>query len=86
MISLTSRHVGAVWEQLADELERLITCGAFLPGENLPSPEELAWQMVVNPNAVRDAYERLIEHGAIERIEQESAAVYRVAERREERD
>lgn len=80
MIPLTSRQAGPVWDQVADALERLLECGAFLPGETLPSPEELAWQMVLNPNAVRSAYDRLTGQG---KLEQDETAAYRVAERRE---
>ena len=47
----------------------------------LPSPKELAWQMVLNPNAVRSAYERLVAQGV---LEQDEHAAYRVAERSEE--
>lgn len=81
MIPLTSRQAGPVWDQVADGLEQLLARGAFLPGETLPSPEELAWQMVLNPNAVRSAYDRLAEEGI---LAQDETAAYRVAERREE--
>lgn len=81
MIPLTSRQAGPVWDQVADSLERLLACGAFLPGETLPSPEELAWQMVLNPNAVRSAYDRLERQGKLER---DKTAAYRVVERRED--
>lgn len=82
MIPLMSRQAGPVWDQVADGLEQLLERGAFLPGETLLSPEELAWQMVLNPNAVRAAYERLTERGQLE--QDETTAAYRVAERREE--
>lgn len=81
MIPLTSRQAGPVWDQVADGLEQLVVRGAFLPGETLPSPEELAWQMVLNPNAVRSAYDQLTQQGI---LAQDETAAYRVAERREE--
>lgn len=81
MIPLTSRQTGPVWDQVADSLEQLLERGAFLPGETLPSPEELAWQMVLNPHMVRSAYDRLTAQG---KLEQDETAAYRVAERREE--
>lgn len=81
MIPLTSRQTGPVWDQVADGLEQLLERGAFLPGETLPSPEELAWQMVLNPHMVRSAYDRLTAQG---KLEQDETAAYRVAERREE--
>ena len=81
MIPLSSRQERPVWDQVADGLAWLLKSGAFLPGEALPPPEELAWQMVLNPNAVRGAYDRLTEQGALEKDE---TATYRVAERRED--
>ena len=73
MISLAGR----VTEGLAALLEK----GAFLPGEALPSPEELARRMILNPVAVRQAYAALEDQGLLER-RQESG--YYVRERGEE--
>lgn len=82
MIPLTSREPGPVSAQVAQSLAGLLDRGAFLPGEALPRPEELAWQMALNPRAVRRAYEALADQGRLTR-EGES---YIVAERRSARD
>ncbi len=81
MIPLTSRDSRPVWDQVTDGLASLLRRGAFLPGESLPPPEELAWQMVLNPGAVRRAYETLAQQGIL--VHGENAA-WTVAERRGE--
>ena len=80
MIPLAGRDSLPVWDQVAQGLLQLLQKGAFLPGESLPPPEELARQMVLNPTAVRRAYEDLTDRGVLER-RQESG--YFVTERRE---
>lgn len=81
MIPLSSRQAGPVWDQVADGLAWLLEMGAFTAGEKLPPPEELACQMVLNPNAVRSAYDRLVQQGTLKK---EGPATYRVAERSED--
>lgn len=81
MIPLSSRQERPVWDQVTDGLLWLVNAGAFAPGEALPTPEELAWQMVLNPNAVRAAYERLTQQGVLEK---DNTTTYRVAERSED--
>lgn len=81
MIPLSSRDSRPVWDQVTDGLTALLRRGAFLPGESLPPPEELAWQMALNPNAVRRAYETLAQRGVLIRGEN---AAWTVAERRGE--
>ena len=77
MITLT----GPVWDRVSQGLLRLLEKGAFLPGEALPPPEELARQLVVNPVSVRRAYAQLTERGLLECREETG---YFVTERREE--
>ncbi len=79
MIPLAGRDSLPVWDQVSQSLLRLLQKGAFLPGEVLPAPEELARQMVLNPVAVRRAYATLEDQGLLSRRE----AGYTVAERRE---
>ena len=81
MIPLSSRQERPVWDQVADGLTRLLELGAFAPGEALPPPEELAWKMVLNPNAVRNAYDSLTQQGV---LEMDETATYRVVERSED--
>lgn len=79
MIPLAGRDSLPVWDQVAQGLSRLLQKGAFLPGDALPPPEELARQMVLNPVAVRRAYATLEQQGLLSRQD----AGYTVAERRE---
>lgn len=79
MIPLASRDSRPMWDQVAQSLSDLLDRGAFLPGEALPQPEALAWQMVVNPTAVRRAYATLEARGLLE--QREDAVYYRAAER-----
>ena len=81
MISLAGRDSLPVWDQVTQGLASLLQKGAFLPGEALPPPEELARQLVVNPVSVRRAYAQLTEQGVLECREETG---YFVRERREE--
>jgi len=52
-----------VYEQVADQVRRLIVSGALLPGESLPSVRQLAQDLAVNLNTVARAYRRLEKEG-----------------------
>ena len=69
MIPLAGRDSLPVWDQVLQSLSQLLQKGAFLPGEALPAPEELARQMVLNPTAVRRAYAALEDQGLLRRQE-----------------
>ncbi len=66
MISLKSRGSGPLDAQVADSLRRLLAAGAFQPGEDLPAPQTLAWDLAVNLTAVRRAYDTLAQEGLVE--------------------
>ncbi len=66
MIALTSRGSGPLDAQVADSLRRLLAAGAFQPGEDLPTPQALAWDLAVNLTAVRRAYDALAQEGLVE--------------------
>ncbi len=78
MISLTSRGSGPLDSQVADSLRRLLCAGAFQPGEDLPTPQALAWDLAVNLTAVRRAYDTLAQEGLVE----VSNGTYQVVQRR----
>lgn len=80
MIPLAGRDSLPVWDQVGQSLLHLLQKGAFLPGDSLPPPEELARRMVLNPGAVRRAYDGLEEQGYLERRQDDR---YFVTERRE---
>ncbi len=79
MIPLAARDSLPVWDQVVHGIADLVRKGAFLPGEALPPPEELARQLVLNPEAVRRAYAALEEEGLLAH----GRDVYTVAEGRE---
>ncbi|MCK9914430.1 phosphonate metabolism transcriptional regulator PhnF [Microbacteriaceae bacterium K1510] len=73
-----------LWRQIQDVIERRINEGAYPPGEQLPTEEELARQFQVHRHTVRRAIERLRDKQAV-RVEQgrgifvrEPAVSYRI--------
>ena len=63
MIHLNSRDPRPIYEQIMDNLRRLIISGGVSPGERLPSVRELAAQLVINPNTIQRAYRELENQG-----------------------
>ena len=59
MIHLNSRDPRPIYEQIMDNLRRLIISGGVAPGEKLPSVRELAAQLAINPNTIQRAYRQL---------------------------
>ena len=55
MIHLNSRDPRPIYEQIMDNLRRLIISGGVAPGERLPSVRELAAQLAINPNTIQRA-------------------------------
>lgn len=65
MISLSSRESRPIPAQVAESLRRLVSAGAFLPGEALPAPQDLACALAVSPVAVFGAYRTLEGEGVL---------------------
>ena len=63
MIHLNSRDPRPIYEQIMDNLRRLIISGGVAPGERLPSVRELATQLAINPNTIQRAYRELENQG-----------------------
>ena len=63
MIHLNSRDPRPIYEQIMDNLRRLIISGGVMPGERLPSVRELAAQLAINPNTIQRAYRELENQG-----------------------
>jgi GntR family transcriptional regulator len=55
-----------LYVQIVDEVRRAIVLRAVRPGEALPSVRQLASQLRVNPNTVRQAYGELERAGVLE--------------------
>jgi DNA-binding GntR family transcriptional regulator len=53
------QSVQPLYQQIADEIKRRISCGEFPPGSLLPSEQKLAEQLEVNRSTVILAYAEL---------------------------
>ena len=65
MISINYRDPRPIYEQIRDELQKLILTGVLPPGEKLPSVRELAQELAINPNTIQRAYRELEQAGFI---------------------
>lgn len=54
-----------VYEQLIDQLERLVLSGILTPETQLPSVRSLSVELAVNPNTIQKAYSELDTRGII---------------------
>ncbi len=63
MITLNYRDTRPIYEQVCDELRKLIVCGALQEGEKLPSVRVLAAELAINPNTIQRAYNTLEAEG-----------------------
>lgn len=52
-------------EEIAEEYEKYIRCGALREGEKLPSCRALALQLGINPNTVERAFSALEQRGLV---------------------
>ena len=65
MIGLNYRDSRPIYEQIRDELRKLIVSGALATDEKLPSVRALAAQLAINPNTIQRAYNELEAEGYI---------------------
>ena len=65
MFAINYRDPRPVYEQIVDELRKLIISGILAPDEKLPSVRELAAQLAINPNTIQRAYRELEQSGYI---------------------
>ena len=63
MISLNYRDSRPIYEQIRDELRKLIVTGAIGVDDKLPSVRALATQLAINPNTIQRAYNELETEG-----------------------
>ena len=59
MFAINLRDPRPIYEQIMDELRKMIISGVFAPDEKLPSVRELAQQLAINPNTIQRAYREL---------------------------
>jgi len=65
MFSLDLASRAPIYEQLYNNVVRLISAGALKPGDKLPPVRALACELSVNPNTVSKAYKLLEQDGYI---------------------
>ena len=65
MVTINYRDGRPIYEQVKDDLRRLVVTGAMRPGEKLPSVRELAVSLAINPNTIQRAYHELESEGYI---------------------
>ena len=65
MISLDYRDGRPLYQQVKDDLRRMMLTGLLPPDEKLPSVRSLATQLAINPNTIQRAYSELEAEGYI---------------------
>lgn len=59
MIQINYRDSRPFYEQIKDNVRKLITTGILQPDEKLPSVRDLAARLAINPNTIQRAYREL---------------------------
>lgn len=65
MIQVDYKSRKPIYEQIRDNIKRLVIQGALLPDSQLPSVRQLAGQLSINPNTIQKAYSELERDGTI---------------------
>ncbi len=65
MIKLDYRDSRALYEQVKEEMKKLIIKGVVKTDEKIPSVRELACTLSINPNTIQRAYRELEQEGYI---------------------
>lgn len=65
MLNLDYRDARPIYEQVRDNLRRLMVSGAIQEGEKLPSVRSLSSNLAINPNTIQRAYESLETEGYV---------------------
>jgi GntR family transcriptional regulator len=64
LVTLAPRS-GAIYQQIVEQLQRLIALGSLGPDEQLPTAKQLASDLTVNPNTIIRAYKELERDGLV---------------------
>lgn len=65
MFQLDLKSRKSIYEQVVDNMKRLIISGVMAPDEKLPSVRELSKILTVNPNTIQKAYRELEYQGFV---------------------
>jgi GntR family transcriptional regulator len=63
MLNIDKQSGRPVYEQIIEQMQRLILVGSIMPDEQIPSVRSLSLELSVNPNTIQKAYNELeIDH------------------------
>ena len=65
MITLDYRDKRPIYEQVTEQIQRLIVTDVLKPDDKLPSVRSLAMEISINPNTIQRAYMQLEKDGWI---------------------
>ena len=65
LVTINYKDGRPFYEQVKEDLRRLVVSGVLRPGDKLPSVRELAGQLAINPNTIQRAYRELETEGYI---------------------
>lgn len=65
MLHLDYRDPRPIYEQVQDQLRRLMVTGVLAEGEKLPSVRSMASSLAINPNTIQKAYDALCAEGYV---------------------
>ena len=68
MFSIDPLSKTPIYEQIINQLEKLIMLGAIAPGEPIPSVRSLSMELKANPNTIQKAYSDLDNRGIIRSV------------------
>ena len=85
MVTINYKDGRPFYEQVKEDLRRLIVLGALRAGDKLPSVRELAGQLAINPNTIQRAYRELEAEGCIVSVPGKGSFVARDGAAREQR-
>lgn len=65
MLQLNYRDTKPIYEQIRDEIKKLLVTQAIKENEKLPSVREMASGLAINPNTIQRAYHELEKQGYV---------------------
>lgn len=65
-LDIDPRSSTPIYAQLVQGVKEAVARGLLQPGDRMPTVRELASQLMINPNTIAKAYQRLEQEGIIE--------------------
>lgn len=59
MLTIDKLSSVPIYEQIMEQIQRLIATGSLNPGEQIPSVRSLSLELSINPNTIQKAYNEL---------------------------